>query len=640
MQDITKLSTTIREELKTLCQQSLTLSQTTDFPPSDSSLEVALNILDTETYDVVVCGEVKKGKSSLINAIIGKDILPVDTKVATSQAFRVINDEKEQYFIVYTDGTKSQATKEDLENFGSQARIDKNGEPIVFDRIVDYMEIHTPISFLPKSIVLVDTPGLGALYANHAVITKRHLAKASAVIFVLDPSNPITQPELEYLDNISKITPNILFVMTKQDNYDSEYISTQIKRDIEILNEKGFDERFFGKINILPMSSKLLKDCTDTDNYDEEERDIFYAISSFEKVKTELQKTLEATIALSKNVFAYNAVNDYNNVVMTDINERNKILTSPDESKALLAKKQEVKASFQGKWGQNGKEQQNIIKEVNEIVSSFSIKAMALFNPGTEIYNKLLSEIEAIKDYNEAKSYAECFPNKLTTEYMQAWQGLNEECFSNIIKSMEKTRMKMVVDRNNDYALATTTEGTLPQFSIKKRNFMDYFNDTKAGWFTLFFAVNIIGLQLSIFALPIAALIGLFTGNKSRTDRIKGELRNYLNTGLASLRNQILTKPTDANNALSKSLFENAKDNHLAQAQEMLKKIYDEQLAISQEEINRINSQIERLKTEKDSLIKQQKNIKESWNPVYLRLKETTKQMAQLEELLNTIESV
>lgn len=640
MQDITKLSTTIREELKTLCQQSLTLSQTTDFPPSDSSLEVALNILDTETYDVVVCGEVKKGKSSLINAIIGKDILPVDTKVATSQAFRVINDEKEQYFIVYTDGTKSQATKEDLENFGSQARIDQNGEPIVFDRIVDYMEIHTPISFLPKSIVLVDTPGLGALYANHAVVTKRHLAKASAVIFVLDPSNPITQPELEYLDNISKITPNILFVMTKQDNYDSEYISTQIKRDIEILHEKGFDERFFGKINILPMSSKLLKDCTDTDNYDEEERDIFYAISSFEKVKTELQKTLEATIALSKNVFAYNAVNDYNNVVMTDINERNKILTSPDESKALLAKKQEVKASFQGKWGQNGKEQQNIIKEVNEIVSSFSIKAMALFNPGTEIYNKLLSEIEAIKDYNEAKSYAECFPNKLTTEYMQAWQGLNEECFSNIIKSMEKTRMKMVVDRNNDYALATTTEGTLPQFSIKKRNFMDYFNDTKAGWFTLFFAVNIIGLQLSIFALPIAALIGLFTGNKSRTDRIKGELRNYLNTGLASLRNQILTKPTDANNALSKSLFENAKDNHLAQAQEMLKKIYDEQLAISQEEINRINSQIERLKTEKDSLIKQQKNIKESWNPVYLRLKETTKQMAQLEELLNTIESV
>lgn len=640
MQDIIKLSTTIREELKTLCQQSLTLSKTTDFPPSDSGLEVALNILDTETYDVVVCGEVKKGKSSLINAIIGKDILPVDTKVATSQAFRVINDDREQYFIVYTDGTKSQATKEELENFGSQARIDQNGEPIVFDRIVDYMEIHTPISFLPKSIVLVDTPGLGALYANHAVVTKRHLAKASAVIFVLDPSNPITQPELEYLDNISKITPNILFVMTKQDNYDSEYISTQIKRDIEILNEKGFNERFFGTINILPMSSKLLKDCADTDNYDEEERNIFYAISSFEKVKKELQKTLEATIALSKNVFAYNAVNDYNNVVMTDINERNKILTSPDESKALLAKKQEVKANFQGKWGQNGKEQQNIIKEVNDIVSSFSIKAMALFNPGTEIYNKLLSEIENITDYNEAKSYAECFPNKLTTEYMQAWQGLNEECFSNIVKSIEKTRMKMVIDRNNDYALTKTTEGTLPEFSIKKRNFMDYFNDTKAGWFTLFFAVNIIGLHLSIFALPIAALIGMFTGNKSRTDRIKGELRNYLNTGLASLRNQILTKPTDANNALSKSLFENAKDNHLAQAQEMLKKIYDEQLAISQEEINRINSQIERLKTEKESLIKQQKNIKETWNPVYLRLKEATKQMAQLEELLNTIESV
>ena len=132
------------------------------------------------------------------------------------------------------------------------------------------MEIHTPIPFLPKSIVLVDTPGLGALYANHAVVTERHLAKASAVVFILDPSNPITEPEIAYLE---KITETISMA-------------------------KGIAEKLSNtQINILPMSSALLKDVSDTDSYDKEERELFYDISSFENVKKELLNMLEATIA-------------------------------------------------------------------------------------------------------------------------------------------------------------------------------------------------------------------------------------------------------------------------------------------------------------------------------------------------------
>ena len=50
------------------------------------------------------------------------------------------------------------------------------------------------------------------------------------------------------------------------------------------------------------MSSALLKDVSDTDSYDKEERELFYDISSFENVKKELLNMLEATIALSKNV--------------------------------------------------------------------------------------------------------------------------------------------------------------------------------------------------------------------------------------------------------------------------------------------------------------------------------------------------
>ena len=631
---IKDLATRIRKEMTTLCNQVIEYSKTDDFPNADKDLDIALDMLNNGIYNVVVCGEVKKGKSSFINAIIGKDILPVDTRVATSQAFRIINSDTESYYLVYTDGTKEPVGREDLDRYGSQARIDKDGEPITFDKIVDYMEIHTPIPFLPKSIVLVDTPGLGALYANHAVVTERHLAKASAVVFILDPSNPITEPEIAYLEKITDITSNVMIVMTKQDNYDGNYIKTQIRRNTEILTEKGIAEKLSNtQINILPMSSALLKDVSDTDSYDKEERELFYDISSFENVKKELLNMLEATIALSKNVFAYNAVNAYNNKVMAEVAERDKILRSPNEANALSVQKQQIKADFQSKWGPNGKEQKSIINDVNAIVNAFSTQAMALFNPGTDIYNKLMQEIDSLNDYDETKTYAELFPKKIMTEYMQAWQGLNEECFSKIVKLISNAREQMTIDRNGDTA---NLMDTLPPFSIPKRKFLDVFNDTKAGWLTLFFAANVVGLSLTIFALPIAAVIGWFTGNAARTNRMKMELKSYLNSNLSSLRNQVLSNPINKDDKLSKSLFEDSKEKHLKQAQNLLSNIYNEQLDITQKEVNRINEQITLLNTQRAALITRQEAIKEKWDPAYTKLKELRNTLSKLENLIRT----
>ena len=64
-------------------------------PKPDMSVKSAGAVIQQEQYDVVVCGEVKKGKSSFINALMGDEVLPTNTQVATSQVFRIINDEVE-----------------------------------------------------------------------------------------------------------------------------------------------------------------------------------------------------------------------------------------------------------------------------------------------------------------------------------------------------------------------------------------------------------------------------------------------------------------------------------------------------------------------------------------------------------------
>ena len=631
---INDLSSQIKEQLIDLCEKTLAYAQTKDFPDATKDIKFSLDNLRNDIFDVVVCGEVKKGKSSFINAIIGERILPVDTKVATSQAFRIVNSNKQAFYLVFTDGTKQEVERDDLENYGSQVRIDKNGEPITFGKIVDYMEVHTPIPFLPQSVVLVDTPGLGAIYANHATVTKRHLAKASAVIFILDPTNPITEPEISFLNEVTGITPNVLLVMTKQDNYDEEYINTQINRDAEILVEKGFKEKISAnEIKILPMSSTLLYDVKNAD-LEADEQKIFYEASFFDNVKTELLKMLQMTIGLSKSSTAYNALNQYNSRVMAAVAESEEVLKSPNSAQQLLTRKQQIKASFQATWGPNGNEQKALITSVNNIITAFSTKATALFNPGTDLYNKLLNEIDSLVDYQTTKSYAEQFPNKMMTEYMQAWQGLNEECAGKINQTMSKFQKEMTEDVSTQMQRGMSNAITLPSYNLPKYGAMDYFNFTKAGWFTLFFAANIFGATIGIAALPIAALIGWFTGNKAKRDRMKSELRNYLNTNLSTLRNQILTNPMDAKDTLSKSLFETTKEKHIQTAQTVLKQIYDEQLAVTEQEVERLNDQITNINKERIQIELRLKMIKEKWNPIYNQLKAIRQQLSSLEAII------
>lgn len=634
--NIDSLSKHIKEQLIDVCETTLSYAQTEEFPNGMKDIEFSLSNLRNDVFDVVVCGEVKKGKSSFINAIIGENILPVDTKVATSQAFRIVNDVTQTFYLVFTDGTKQEVEREELESYGSQAKIDKNGEPITFGKIVDYMEVHTPIPFLPQSVVLVDTPGLGAIYANHATVTKRHLAKASAVIFILDPANPITNAEISFLNDIANITSNVLIVMTKQDDYDEEYVSTQISRNLEILSEKGFKEKISGnELIILPMSSTLLYDVKNA-GLEADVQKMFYEESCFDKVKTELLKMLQMTIGMSKSSAAYNALKEYNSRVMAFVAESEAVINSPNTAPKLLTKKQQLKADFQSTWGPNGKEQKAIITSVNSIIGTYSTKAMALFNPGTEIYNKMMGEIDGLDDYDETKSYAELFPKKMMTEYMQAWQGLNEDCAGKINETMSKFKEKMTENITSQIQQGDASIVTLPSYNMPKYGAMDFFNHTKAGWFSLFFVASIFSTTISIVALPIAVLIGWLNGKKAKRDRMKSELKNYLNTNLSTLRNQILINPIDENDAFAKSLFETTKEKFVQTAQTVLKQIYDEQLAVSENEIERLNDQITNINQKRNQIMSQLKLIKEKWNPIYNQLKELHLKLTSLEEIIKT----
>ena len=227
-------------ELKTLMSRITELNASDcRYPAITDNFKQAQNCIEHPSYNIVVCGEMKKGKSSLLNAIIGHDILPVANQVATSQVFRISNNQTQSFELVFSDGSRKSISKDQLAEYGSQVEANLYGshEEEFNGKLLDYIQVNTPVEFLPDGVSLIDTPGLGAVYKSHESLTQNYVRKAAAVLFVFDPERPLVDLEQKFIKKVLEVTPHIMFVMTKIDMYKASEWSTQLERTKESLGK-------------------------------------------------------------------------------------------------------------------------------------------------------------------------------------------------------------------------------------------------------------------------------------------------------------------------------------------------------------------------------------------------------------------
>ena len=77
-------------------------------PKPDALFETALAHLSQTEFNIAVCGEVSQGKSSFINALVGRSVLPTNEHPTTSQLFRISSASVEKYRFIFTDGTEKE----------------------------------------------------------------------------------------------------------------------------------------------------------------------------------------------------------------------------------------------------------------------------------------------------------------------------------------------------------------------------------------------------------------------------------------------------------------------------------------------------------------------------------------------------
>lgn len=167
--------------------------------------------------NVVVAGDIKRGKSSFINALLGEiGLLPVDADVATSVYLLVHHAPELTIQVTPRDADGEPGEPFPIETAQLKEYASMAGEAGRENRVAA-VEIGLPSELLERGLALVDTPGVGGMARGHKDVTLATLNLADALIFTISAQEPVLRSELEFLLEATERISTIVFVLTKTD---------------------------------------------------------------------------------------------------------------------------------------------------------------------------------------------------------------------------------------------------------------------------------------------------------------------------------------------------------------------------------------------------------------------------------------
>ncbi|OJF13484.1 dynamin family protein [Couchioplanes caeruleus] len=172
---------------------------------------------------VVVVGEVKRGKSSLVNALTGRHVSPVDVAVLTAAFLRVVPPSTElpdDGWALVGQGTRRRVSRQEAWAVLCAGADEAPGAdpPPGGDESPGYVEVAAASRWLP-GLTLVDTPGFGGLESAHTRLARWLAARAGGLLVVTDAGQVLTAPELRFLTEAAEGVETVIFAVTKADRY-------------------------------------------------------------------------------------------------------------------------------------------------------------------------------------------------------------------------------------------------------------------------------------------------------------------------------------------------------------------------------------------------------------------------------------
>lgn len=159
------------------------------------SINDTVDKVANEHFEVAIVGEFKRGKSTLINALLGQEILPADVLPATATLNRVTYSQTPYVIVEYKNGSCERVPIDELENYVTKLSYESELKA----ETVKQATVYYDTEFCKNNVDIIDTPGLND-DEQMTNVTLSIIPEIDAAVFVISANSPFSQFEKEFLE--------------------------------------------------------------------------------------------------------------------------------------------------------------------------------------------------------------------------------------------------------------------------------------------------------------------------------------------------------------------------------------------------------------------------------------------------------
>jgi predicted GTPase len=198
---------------------------------AEEARELAARVSEGRFY-VACVGQFKRGKSTLLNALVGHEVVPTGYVPVTAVPTVIRFGEALHARIRMGDGSWRDVAMSDLKEYVTEELNPENR------RHVDGAEVFVPIPLLSSGMCFVDTPGLGSVFTGNTATTQAFIPHIDAALVVVGADPPIAGEELALVEAVGKQVQDLILVINKSDRTSDPERAAAAKFTRDILGKR------------------------------------------------------------------------------------------------------------------------------------------------------------------------------------------------------------------------------------------------------------------------------------------------------------------------------------------------------------------------------------------------------------------
>jgi hypothetical protein len=202
-----------------------------DEPVAEEARELAARVSEGRFY-VACVGQFKRGKSTLLNALVSHEVVPTGFVPVTAVPTVIRFGDKLHARVRMRDTSWRDISMTDLQDYVTEERNPEN------KKAVDGAEVFVPSPLLSSGMCFVDTPGLGSVFTGNTAATQAFIPHIDAALVVVGADPPIAGEELVLVEAVGKQVQDLILVINKSDRTSDPERAAAAKFTRDILEKR------------------------------------------------------------------------------------------------------------------------------------------------------------------------------------------------------------------------------------------------------------------------------------------------------------------------------------------------------------------------------------------------------------------